>query len=208
MATTLLIVEFLVVGIQAALWIFVLILACGIQWSEVALALKSFKEYAAFFTLISISVLYSIGISIDGFTAWIEEKYRKRAKKSMCPSGTDQKRNSKKRSKKGEILAKNKSAYDAVLQLEFYARLLRSTFFNILLLTLCSIGYMAIDFSYTKLLLISVLLLLLSFCWEAFKRRTARANLRKTQILEEVRSVHYQMLNNANSAGVKGRATD
>jgi len=82
MNTTLLFAELLIIGLQASLWLFVLMLVVfGVNWLQ-ALATIGLADWQTVIVVIALSIIYVIGIIVDrladfAFTAW-DRKMRNR----------------------------------------------------------------------------------------------------------------------------------
>jgi len=87
MSTTSLFVEILIIGLQALIW---LVLLVGVGWdldSSLNL-LKELKEYAALVTILLIATAYVLGIFVDRAADSFYEKFRYSSKKSpVVPMG-------------------------------------------------------------------------------------------------------------------------
>jgi len=72
MATTVLFVEHLITGLQAAVWIVLIVLSCfGFDWVR----LDAVKEFESVIIVLLLSFVYPIGLFVDNFTDAILKKW-------------------------------------------------------------------------------------------------------------------------------------
>lgn len=143
MSTTALRIELLIIGFQATIW---MLLFLGID-TTVAFYTQhqeTIKETSAIITLIVLAWCYSLGATIDGFTAIIEDP--KSILKSTTTSTTDS----------SMMRLKFHEAYKELISSDFELRLLRSTAFNLFLTSLAIFVKFKISFVAPTILISSV----------------------------------------------------
>jgi hypothetical protein len=78
MSTTALVIEHLITGLQAAIWLSLLILtAFGWNWIN----LTVLKDFTTIFTFVGLAVVYPIGIFVDEFADFVFKPWMKRIRR-------------------------------------------------------------------------------------------------------------------------------
>ena len=125
MNTTTLIVELVIIGLQAMIWLaIIVVLVSGSQW----VSLDEIAKLSTLLSVIMIVVAYTLGIVFDAFTAWVED--------TLFPSNEsgDIKRNRK--ILRQRLRLKNRELSKDLDNEQYLLRLLRSTTFNLLLISI------------------------------------------------------------------------
>ena len=71
MNTTALIVEMIIIGLQVAIWPPIFL---AFVWGFDGQTLDKVEKFVTLLTVIGIAVCYTIGLVVDAFTAWLEDR--------------------------------------------------------------------------------------------------------------------------------------
>ena len=130
MNTTTLIAEFVIIGLQASIWLVMSIaLISGLEWLDFA----KLSQISTPLTLIYlIAVSYTLGAAIDPLTALIED----RLEKSFFPSQLSDADKERRRYLMQSLRVRDKDAWLQVNRDELHLRLLRSTVLNFVIIAI------------------------------------------------------------------------
>lgn len=139
MTTTALIVEMIIIGLQVAIWLLMLM---ALVWHPDVQALDRFEKFSTPLTLVAVGLCYSIGLVVDAFTAWLEDR--------LVPSHISDEERDRRILMRQKLRLTDRELYADLDRDQYLLRLLRSTAFNILVISLLGSALVLESIGWTK----------------------------------------------------------
>jgi hypothetical protein len=161
MSTTSILVEILIIGMQASVWLSIVILSLfGYQWVPSSLALV--KGWEALLSVLGLGLCYTLGIFVDRAADCLTILYHP-GDTLLKFSWIKRHADAAHRDMRMQVLCSANKATDFLAQIRSRIRIARATTLNIMIASFATISYLAVRTEYATFGILSCVVLLGAF---------------------------------------------